>query len=82
MARRLSHREIIEKLGDMTAVATALKLPKRNTVAHWKREDRGIPPVYWPALVRLAQERGLPVTIADLEAGSAHPHLPQRPCAA
>lgn len=63
----ISHRAVIELLGDMTAVANALGLKKPNTVAHWKRPGRGIPSLYWRQIAALAQARGYAVTVADLE---------------
>lgn len=78
-ARRLSHRSIIKGLGDNTRVAEALDVDD-TTVSNWKK--RGIPPVYWPALGRLARELGVDITVEDLERTSPSPKLVRRRCAA
>jgi DNA-binding transcriptional regulator YdaS (Cro superfamily) len=66
----LTHAMVVEKLGDRIVIARALGMDKPNTVAHWKRKGRGIPPHYWPAIERLAAAQGLRITCADLEASS------------
>lgn len=66
MPRGLSHRTVVELLGDMTALAKALRISPANSVASWKKPDRGIPPLYWPAICRLARRRGYDITPDDL----------------
>jgi hypothetical protein len=66
---------IIKMLGDNTRVAEALDL-KDATVSYWKK--RGIPPVYWPALGRLAVAMGVNITVEDLEQSSPSPKLRRR----
>lgn len=73
MAKRVDHGALIEQLGGMNGVAKALGVTKPNTIAHWKKPGRGIPPIYWPAIERLARAHGLDISCADLEAGSPHP---------
>jgi hypothetical protein len=77
-ARRFSHRAIILALGDNTRVGEALDL-QAATISYWKK--RGIPPVYWPALGRLAVTLGVDITVEDLERSSPSPKLRRR-CAA
>ena len=67
---RLSHKTIVELVGDRVEIARALGLAE-NTPAHWK--TRGIPPVYWPAIARLAQKRGFDVTVDDMARTSPLP---------
>lgn len=71
--RGLSHRTIVELLGDMTAVADALGIKPANNVAHWKKAGRGIPPLYWLAISQLARRQGYRITVADLARTSPSP---------
>ena len=52
-----SFLEILDALGGLTAVATALKLPL-TTVSSWKARSF-IPSDYWDDLVNLARQRGV-----------------------
>jgi hypothetical protein len=74
-ATPLTHRTVVELLGDRIVIARALGMPKANTVAHWKKPGRGIPAIYWPAIERLAQAQGFRITCSDLEATSPHQYL-------
>lgn len=76
-SKRLSHREVIEQLGDNAELAPALGLTS-GAITRWK--SRGIPPLYWPKLARLAKLRGIRLSVEDLEAASPDPKL--RGCAA
>lgn len=76
-AHRRSHRSIIKSLGDNSRVAEALGIHD-TTVSTWKK--RGIPPVYWPALGRLAVTLGVAITIEDIERSSPSPKLRRRCC--
>jgi DNA-binding transcriptional regulator YdaS (Cro superfamily) len=69
---RLSHAMVVELLGGMTVIAPAVGIRKPNTVAHWKKPGRGIPPLYWPAIERMAAAKGWKISCADLEATSPH----------
>ena len=62
-----SHRAILVSLGTNAEVGVALEVDK-TTVSYWK--GRGIPAIYWPALVRLAALRGIALDVEELEAGS------------
>jgi hypothetical protein len=75
---RLSHRSILISLGTNAAVGAALGV-NDSTVSYWR--SRGIPPVYWPKLARLAAEQGIPLTVEDLEASSPS-RVIRRLCAA
>lgn len=68
----LSHRGIIELLGDNRSVAAAIGVT-HSGVCRWK--SRGIPPAYWTAIERLARLRKVPLRIADIEASSTSPKL-------
>ena len=65
-----SHARILDLLGGRQAVADALGLPNRKIVSHWRHPDRGIPPIYWGAILRLAARRRLRLTWEELEAAS------------
>lgn len=78
MGRRLSHATVVELLGDMTVLARALGIRVPNTVAHWKKPDRGIPPLYWAAIARIAQAQGFRITVEDLECTWPHPRTRMR----
>ena len=56
-------RQIIMRLGGITAVANELGVPV-STVSSWGRSNR-IPEWRQPALMRLALERGVPLSTAD-----------------
>jgi hypothetical protein len=75
---RLSHRSILIALGTNAAVGAVLGV-NDSTVSYWR--SRGIPPVYWPKLTRLAAELGIVLTVEDLEASSPSAKL-RRLCAA
>lgn len=48
---------VLDKLGGNSAIAAELGVDD-TTVSTWRR--RGIPPGRWPALVKLASQRGIP----------------------
>lgn len=74
----LSHRAIIEALGDNRSMAEALGVTNSG-VCRWK--SRGIPPAYWAAIERLAKVRNVSLRLEDIEAASTSPKL-RRLCAA
>lgn len=59
----LTAAQIVEALGDTSAVATALSAPV-STVSSWKRKN-SIPSWRRPALLNLAIERGVPLGTTD-----------------
>lgn len=59
-------RQIVMRLGGVTAVAAHLGVPV-STVSSWGRFNR-IPEWRQPALLRLAVERGVPLSTADFPA--------------
>lgn len=52
--------QIITDLGGASAVARALGVPDYSTVASWGRRN-SIPVSYWPGLLSLAEQRGVPL---------------------
>jgi hypothetical protein len=67
----LTHRDILERLGTQQSVSEALTAEGLDvgqpTISMWG--TRGIPSLYWPALVKIAAERGVTLTLTEL-AGS------------
>lgn len=64
----MEHRRIIWKL--MDALGTQADVGAwfgvaGSTVSHW--QDDGIPARYWPALLRLAQSKGIRLSLEDIE---------------
>lgn len=57
---------VIDELGGTGKVASSLGL-EDSTVSGWR--TRGIPPARWPALVRLATERGVEGLTFEVLAG-------------
>lgn len=53
--------------GTQRALADALAVDFTR-VSHWLSD--GIPPRHWPAMLRIAQRSGYPLTLEDLESGS------------
>lgn len=59
------HADAIDALGGYRAVAVALG-ENPTTVQNWRR--RGIPGRFWPAIERIAAERGVAaITVESLE---------------
>jgi hypothetical protein len=73
--RRMSHGEIIDRLGGHNEVATFLCC-RPNRVIKWK--IRGIPPSLFALIVRLAEQKGLSLTEAELIATSPAKRLAAR----
>lgn len=58
------HAEIIQSLGGTTRLGAELGLTK-SVLSKWA--TRGIPSKHWLAIIRVAEERGIVVTAADLD---------------
>lgn len=61
---------VVEKLGGKAAVAERLKLDK-STLSRWcQPRPMGtggiIPQRYWPALIAMAREQGVDITVEEL----------------
>lgn len=62
LARRIgSHKRLADRLG-----------LSNTTISHWRNDD-GIPPRHWPALLRLAKQVGYRLDLGHLDAGPARP---------
>jgi transcriptional regulator with XRE-family HTH domain len=73
--------ELSERLGSQTKLAAKLGL-SNTTVSHWRNDD-GIPPRHWPALLKLAKRAGYRLTLGALVTGPARPERSDiKPCEA
>ena len=71
--RRMTHADIIARLGGHRPVAAALGIGSENTVLYWTRPGRRIPPSYWTGIAAMAAEKGVAVSIETL---ATLPHNP------
>lgn len=72
--------ELSERLGGQIKLAAKLKL-SNTTISHWRNDD-GIPPRHWPAVLRLAKRTAYKLTLGQLEVGPARPERSDtKPCA-
>lgn len=60
-----THRDVIELLGGMTALARDLGLDRAGTTAHWA--SRGIPRRHRQRITELAAGKGVKITHATWE---------------
>jgi hypothetical protein len=63
----MDHKTILNELGDNHTLARLLGVHP-SSVSRWKAD--GIPIEHWPRLLRIAQARGVWLTLDLLEAGS------------
>jgi hypothetical protein len=64
----MEHKDILAALGYYREVAARMGV-HHSTVSRWKTE--GIPPEYWPRVVRMARARKVRgITLEVIEAGS------------
>jgi len=71
----MQHSRIIDDLSDRLGgqVRLAAKLGMSNTtISHWRNDD-GIPPRHWPALLKIAKRAKYRLTLGQLVAGPARP---------
>jgi hypothetical protein len=64
--------ELSDRLGSQSKLAERLGL-SNTTISHWRNDD-GIPPRHWPALLNIAKRCGYSrLTLGALVAGPARP---------
>jgi len=81
----MQHSRIIDdlskRLGGQVKLAAKLGL-SNSTISHWRNDD-GIPPRHWPALLRIAERAEYRLTLGQLETGPARPARSDvKPCEA
>jgi transcriptional regulator with XRE-family HTH domain len=71
----MQHSRIIDglalRMGGQIKLAERMGL-SNTTISHWRNDD-GIPPRHWPALLKLAKRVGYHLTLGHLDAGPARP---------
>ena len=75
MLAAMQHSRIIDGLADRMGgqIRLAKHLGLSNTtISHWRNDD-GIPPRHWPALLRIAKRLGYHLTLGHLDIGPARP---------
>ncbi len=71
----MNHAELIERLGGGRKLHRAIerrtdvRCPVETAVYHWKAKA-SIPSEYWPAIIAIAGDAGVPVTMEGLAKGS------------
>jgi transcriptional regulator with XRE-family HTH domain len=63
--------DLAERLGGQTKLARRLGL-SNTTISHWRNDD-GIPPRHFAALLQIAKRCGYRLTLGALAAGPARP---------
>lgn len=65
--------ELSERLGSQSRLAAKLGFAV-STISHWRNDD-GIPPRHWPAVLKLAKRLNWHrLTLDQIAAGPARPH--------